>query len=79
MKTFNKDGEFFRNEFAIVRVSKDVSANGERLLIEDMSSGDFIFLDALELEALTRANHDYIRPLVPSGSVIPLDDVGLRP
>ena len=78
MGKFEERGELFRSEFALVRVSKDVSANGERLLIEDMSTGNTIYLDPLELEALTRASHDLIRPLVPSGSVIPLDDVGLQ-
>jgi hypothetical protein len=77
MFEFDSKGELFRSEFALVRVSKDVSANGERLLIEDMSTGSRIYLDPLELEALTRASHDLIRPLIPVGAVIPLDDVGI--
>ena len=79
MCKFEDQGELFRSEFALVRVRRDMSANGERLLIEDMSTGNSIYLDPLELEALTRANHDMIRPLVPSGSIVPLDDVGFQP
>lgn len=78
MALSNAEGELFRSEFALVRLSKDVSANGERLLIEDMGSGNCIYLDPLELEALTRINHDVIRPFVPSANaVIPQDDIGL--
>lgn len=78
MPLSDSQGEIFRSEFAVVRLSKDVSANGERLLIEDMGSGNRIYLDPLELEALTRANHDFIRPFVPTPTaVIPQDDIGL--
>jgi hypothetical protein len=78
MPPSNSKGELFRSEFALVRVSKDHSANGERLLIEDMSTGNRIYLDPLELEALTRMNHDVIRPFVPAPSAtIPPDDIGL--
>lgn len=78
MALTDSQGEIFRSEFAVVRLRKDVSANGERLLIEDMGSGNCIYLDPLELEALTRANHDVIRPFVPTPSaVIPRDDIGL--
>ena len=68
------DGEIIRNEFAVVRVRKDVSANGERLMIEDMATGSVIFLDALELEGLTRASHDLMRPLLPTGSGVGIED-----
>jgi hypothetical protein len=78
MSFSDSQGEIFRSEFAVVRLTKDVSANGERLLIEDMGSGNRIYLDPLELEALTRANHDVIRPFVPAANaVIPPDDIGL--
>jgi hypothetical protein len=78
MALSNTKGELFRSEFALVRVSRDISANGERLLIEDMSTGNRIYLDPLELEALTRMNHDVIRPFVPAPSAtIPQDDIGL--
>jgi hypothetical protein len=63
-----------RNEFAVVSVRADVTAHGERLRIEDMATGNVIFLDALELEALTRASHEFLRPLLPLGSIVPPED-----
>lgn len=58
------DTSVFRNEFAVVRVRRDESANGVRLHIEDVASGASIYLDPLELEALTRATHEFFKPLV---------------
>jgi hypothetical protein len=52
-----------RNEFAMVEVRRDESANGPRLLIRDLGSGKSITLDPLELEALTRATHTRFIPL----------------
>jgi hypothetical protein len=43
------------NEFAAVRLSLDVSGNGPRLLVEDLESGDHIFLCPLELSSFTLA------------------------
>jgi len=43
------------NEFAAVRVSLDVNGNGPRLLVEDLESGEHIFLCPLELASLTLA------------------------
>jgi hypothetical protein len=43
------------NEFAAVRVSLDVSANGPRLLVEDLESGEQVFLCPLELASFTQA------------------------
>ena len=51
------DTSIFRNEFATVEVVRDDSANGERLLIRDLVTGREVYLDPLELEALTRASH----------------------
>jgi hypothetical protein len=45
------------NEFARVEVEQQDSANGQRLLIRDPSTGASIYLDALELEAITRLRH----------------------
>ena len=45
--------DVYRNEFAAVEVARDESANGARLLIRDLTSGRSIYLDPLELEALT--------------------------
>lgn len=60
------DDSIFQNEFAMVQVKKDDSANGVRLLIRDMATGNKIYLDPLELEALTRVAHAHFQPLVGS-------------
>ncbi|MDF1606516.1 hypothetical protein [Nocardioides sp. YIM 152315] len=44
------------NEFAEVRVSKVLTRNGARLLVESPKSGQWITLDPLELESLTWQN-----------------------
>ena len=53
------------NEFAAVAVSLDTSGNGPRLLVEDLESGDRIFLTPLELASLCLATdedrEDWIR------------------
>lgn len=41
------------NEFSEIRVSKVLTRNGLRLLIESPKSGQWITLDPLELESLT--------------------------
>ncbi len=41
------------NEFAVVEVEEDRSANGPRLKIHSPSRGLTIFLDPLQLESLT--------------------------
>lgn len=46
-----------KNEFATVEVARDNTANGSRLLIKDLQTGRQVYLDPLELEALTRAPH----------------------
>jgi hypothetical protein len=43
------------NEFAAVRLSLDVAGNGPRLLIEDLESGEHVFLCPLELASFTLA------------------------
>ena len=43
------------NEFAVVRVSLDVTGNGPRLLVEDAETGDHVFLSPLELASLCQA------------------------
>ena len=47
-----------RNEFATVEVLLDETANGPRLLVRDLETGRQVHLDALEVESLTRMNHD---------------------
>lgn len=53
-----------RNEFAVVEVNLDESANGPRLCIRDVRTGASIYLDPLELEALTRRSHQDLTQLV---------------
>jgi len=43
------------NEFAAVRVSLDENGNGPRLLVEDLESGEHVFLCPLELASFTQA------------------------
>jgi hypothetical protein len=43
------------NEFAAVRVSRDDAANGVRLRLTDLRSGQSIWLDPMALEALVWA------------------------
>ena len=50
--------DIFRNEFASVEVGPDNSANGCRLLIRDLYTGREVYLDPLELEAVTRIPHN---------------------
>ena len=73
----------FQNEFAMVEVRRDETANGVRLLIRDMASGDRVFLDPLELEGLARASHGLFRSLIApkapnrAGVDTPIDDITL--
>jgi hypothetical protein len=46
------------NEFAAVRLSLDANGNGPRLLVEDLESGDQVFLCPLELASFTQATPD---------------------
>ncbi|WP_036737649.1 hypothetical protein [Paenibacillus zanthoxyli] len=41
------------NEFGHVRLKKDLSGNGPRLMIEDLSTGYICYMDPLELSSLT--------------------------
>ena len=51
------ESAILRNEFAAVLVATDHSANGCRLLIRNLHTGTEVYLDPLELEALTRIPH----------------------
>lgn len=57
-------GEIYQNEFAMVEVTRFVTGTGPRLRIRDLSSGNEIFLDPVELESLTRLRHVDLAPLV---------------
>jgi len=52
------------NEFAEVIVHRVATRNGLRLLIQSPKSGQWISLDALEIEALTRQNTTTLATMV---------------
>lgn len=54
----------FESEFARVEVQRDESANGVRLRIRSLLTGDTVYLDPLELEALTHAAHSHFAQLL---------------
>jgi hypothetical protein len=56
--------EVYQNEFAMVEVTRFETATGPRLHVRDLSSGNEIFLDPVELEGLTRLRHADFAPLV---------------
>jgi hypothetical protein len=58
---FGPDDLVLQSEFGGVVLSKDVSANGERLRVLGITSGVEIFLDPLELERIAVAGHDAAR------------------
>jgi hypothetical protein len=51
-------GVVLTSEFAAVRVSVDGRANGPRLRVEDLESGDCVFIDPLELASFCQANDE---------------------
>lgn len=73
-----RDGEtiVIANEFSDMRISKVHTRNGVRLLIESPKSGQWITLDALELEALTWQNETTLSAMVgkPFQSLIATED-----
>jgi hypothetical protein len=56
--------EVYQNEFAMVEVTRYETETGPRLRVRDLSSGNEIFLDPVELEGLTRLRHADFAPLV---------------
>ena len=54
----NREGDALTiaNEFSEIRVSKVLTRNGARLLVESPKSGQWVTLDPLELESLTWQN-----------------------
>ena len=52
------------NEFAMVHFGKVRVGNGERLLLENPSSGDYVLLDPVVLEAIVDLNIDELSKLV---------------
>lgn len=53
-----------RSEFAHVRVEVDTTANGPRLMIQDIKTGATTYLDPLELETLAWMRHADLAPLL---------------
>lgn len=53
-----------RNEFAYVSVELDYDANGPRLKISDLRTGQVGYLDPLELESLAWSTHEDLAPLL---------------
>jgi hypothetical protein len=51
----DRGGVVLTSEFASVRVSVDTSANGPRLLVEDLEGAERVYLDPLELASLCQA------------------------
>jgi hypothetical protein len=66
------------NEFTEVTVRRVDTRNGSRLLIHAPKSGQWISLDALEVEALTRQNARTLTAMVANaaGPLLPDDDGG---
>lgn len=62
--------EIYRNEFAMVEVGRFETPSGPRMRIRDMSSGNEVFLDAMELEGLTRARHRDFAPLLDPSDLV---------
>ena len=57
-----------RSEFSVIEVSRDDDANGARLRVYAPETGDFVYLDPLELEALTRMTHEELVRAIPPPS-----------
>jgi hypothetical protein len=64
------------NEFTEVEVRRVDTRNGSRLLISTPRSGQWITLDALEVEALTRQNARTLAAMVGNASGPLLPDEG---
>jgi hypothetical protein len=68
------------NEFTQVEVRRVDTRNGSRLLVCAPKSGQWISLDALEVEALTRQNSRTLAAMVGSAnSALLPDDGGVQP
>jgi hypothetical protein len=63
--------ERYRNEFALVEVERFETESGPRMRIRDLATGNEVFLDPLELEALTRLRHREFAPLLDPSDIGP--------
>lgn len=62
--------EIYQNEFAMVEIARYWTASGVRLRIRNLSSDDTVYLDPLELEALTRWKHEDFSSLVDPSDLV---------
>jgi hypothetical protein len=53
-----------QNEFGGVILSKDTSANGDRLRVQGLTTGAVAFLDPLELESIAAVSHEVLATIV---------------
>lgn len=58
-------GWVLRNEFARVKLEVDRDAGAPRLRITDLKSGEYRFLDALQVECLLRLEPEVFDRLLP--------------
>lgn len=65
-----------RSEFGHVRLSEDRQANGPRLRVEALRTGQVIYLDPLELESLAGWRHEDLQVIVLTA---PYTEVGNEP
>lgn len=63
-----RDTITLRSEFSIIEVNFDDVANGSRLRIYAPETGAVVYLDPLELEALTRMTHEQLVAAIPPPS-----------
>lgn len=59
-----KEGFVLKNEFAMVSVQLDRSANGDRLMLRDLRTGKISYFDPLELESLLWSTHKELKNLL---------------
>lgn len=64
------------NEFSEIKVSKVLTRNGARLLVEATKSGQWVTLDPLELEALTWQNAATLSAMVGKPFAPLIDEEG---
>jgi hypothetical protein len=53
-----------RSEFWGVRVSKDISANGDRIKLVGLKTGAVTYLDPLELESVANLEPEQLQAIV---------------
>ena len=59
-----EEGFIIRSEFGAVRVSKDTTANGDRLKLIGVKTGVLAYLDPLELESVANLTPEQLQAIV---------------